>query len=77
MVDKSDDISLIALQGPKSKELLSNISKDIEDLPYYTFTDVEIGNKVVTIGRTGYTGELGYEIYGLNETIPSIWDDIN
>ena len=76
MVDKSDYISLIALQGPKSKELLSKISKDIEDLPYYTFTDVEIGNKIVTIGRTGYTGELGYEIYGPNEIIPSIWDDL-
>ena len=61
--NKSDDIALIAVQGPKSQALLESVC---EQLPkkYYTFEDnVNIFNKNVLLSKTGYTGELGYEIY--------------
>lgn len=71
----SDEISLIALQGPKSREILSKISEsDISDLPFYHFIEGSVAGCDVTIARTGYTGELGYEIYGSNEAIPNVWD---
>jgi len=76
LVDNSDDISLIALQGPKSKELLSTIAPKMADLAYYSFTELSYKGKNITVGRTGYTGEFGYEIYADNDIIPTIWDDL-
>ncbi len=73
----SDEISLIALQGPKSREILSNISEsEITDLPFYYFIEGKVAGCDVTIARTGYTGELGFEIYGKNEDIPKVWDTL-
>jgi len=73
----SDEISLIALQGPKSREILSKISEsEISDLPFYYFLEGKVAGCDVTIARTGYTGELGFEIYGKNEDIPKVWDSL-
>ncbi len=75
--NRSDEISLIALQGPKSREILLKISEsDINDLPFYHFIKGKIADCDVTIARTGYTGELGFEIYGKNEEIPKVWDTL-
>ncbi|MEE9190108.1 MAG: glycine cleavage system aminomethyltransferase GcvT [Candidatus Neomarinimicrobiota bacterium] len=73
--DMSDRLSLIALQGPKSRALImKSMPVDISDLTFYRFVEIEIFGTSITIARTGYTGELGFEIYGDNETIPHIWD---
>ena len=73
--NRSDEINLIALQGPKSREILLKISEsDITDLPFYHFIKGKVAGCDVTIARTGYTGELGFEIYGINEDIPTVWD---
>jgi aminomethyltransferase len=73
--NRSDEISLIALQGPKSHEILLKVSEsNINDLPFYHFIEGEVAGCDVTIARTGYTGELGFEIYGTNEDIPKVWD---
>lgn len=75
LANNSDDISLIALQGPKSRDILSSISEsDITDLPFYYFKKGKVAGCDVTIARTGYTGELGFEIYGNNDDIPKVWD---
>ncbi|MCJ7801408.1 MAG: glycine cleavage system aminomethyltransferase GcvT [Candidatus Marinimicrobia bacterium] len=73
--NRSDEIGLIAVQGPKSREILFQISESgISDLPFYYFLEGKVAGHVVTIARTGYTGELGFEIYGSNEDIPKFWD---
>ncbi|MEE8340735.1 MAG: glycine cleavage system aminomethyltransferase GcvT [Candidatus Neomarinimicrobiota bacterium] len=73
----SDEISLIALQGPESRKILSKITEsDIMDLPFYHFIKGYVAGCDVTIARTGYTGELGFEIYGTNEEIPKVWDAV-
>lgn len=75
--NRSDEISLIALQGPKSREILLKISEsDISELPFYHFIKGKIAGCAVTIARTGYTGELGYEIYGVNDLMLKIWDEL-
>ncbi|MGB9664458.1 MAG: glycine cleavage system aminomethyltransferase GcvT [Ignavibacteria bacterium] len=79
LIDKSDDITLIAVQGPKSAETLKNlIDFDIYELKYYSFKDGKILDTNAIISRTGYTGELGYEIYfeGDEETAVKIWNAI-
>jgi aminomethyltransferase len=73
--NRSDDIGLIALQGPKSREILTKVSKsDISELPFYYFIEGKVADCDVTIARTGYTGELGFEIYGNNVKITKVWD---
>ncbi len=75
--DISDEVNLIALQGPKSREILQKLTNiDLQSLAFYHFTNGEVGNSTVTLARTGYTGELGYEIYGKPQDIPAIWDEL-
>ncbi len=61
--NQSDDYSLLAVQGPNSKSVVQKICSREIDLEYYSFFEAEIKDLPAIISRTGYTGELGYEIY--------------
>ncbi len=75
--DISEDIELVALQGPQSRKILQKLTSfDLKTLDFYHFVNEKITGFNVTIARTGYTGELGYEIYGNPKDIPEIWDEI-
>jgi aminomethyltransferase len=64
LIDKSDDISLLAIQGKNSLATLQKISSvDLSQLEYYTFSFGKIAGVDALISRTGYTGELGFELY--------------
>lgn len=78
ILDESEEYSLLAVQGPKSKEVVQAICDKPLDLEYYTFFNVKYQNVDLLISRTGYTGELGYEIYfkGNEEVAEKIWDAI-
>jgi aminomethyltransferase len=83
--DESDDIALIALQGPKSEEILRNVPgfdlPGLDDLKYYraipcTYLD-ELGREHnVLVARTGYTGEDGFEFYLAPDAAPALWTAI-
>ena len=64
------------MQGPKTLELLmEHIDIDISDLKYYKFRTINIaGIENILISRTGYTGELGFELYVKNECVKMLWD---
>jgi glycine cleavage system T protein len=73
--DVSDEMSQIALQGPKAKEILLKVTEE-GNLPagYYSFLpEAEIQGIKCLISQTGYTGESGYEIYCSNEDAPRLW----
>ncbi|MEA4894310.1 MAG: glycine cleavage system aminomethyltransferase GcvT [Oscillospiraceae bacterium] len=73
--DISDSIAQIALQGPKSKEILSKLT-DINNLPekYYTFLDdCSVAGIKCLISQTGYTGEFGYELYCETDQAEKLW----
>jgi len=72
--DQSQKIALLALQGPSSREILSLVSENISELSFYNFIEGEIGTYSALIARTGYTGELGYEIYAPAPEIKAIWE---
>ena len=76
--NKSSDLSMIALQGPKSKRILQSIIyDDISNLKFYNFIEsVNCLGHDILLSRTGYTGELGYEIYCKHDTIKIIWENI-
>lgn len=74
--DISDEVAQLALQGPKSKEILCKLAEE-EHLPvkYYSFQqDVVVAGMTCLISRTGYTGEDGYEIYCKNEDAVDLWN---
>ncbi len=78
IINESDEYSLLAVQGPNSKKTLAKICKDALEMEYYHFLISECEGTKIIISRTGYTGELGYEIYfkGSEEKALKIWDKI-
>ena len=73
--DLSDVTSLIAVQGPNSRDKLESLlNLDLLDMPFYSCKNICYKNSDIFIARTGYTGELGYEILGNHNIINSIWD---
>ena len=76
MEDISETVAQVALQGPKSKEILLKLVGE-GDLPkkYYSFIpQITIGGIQCLISRTGYTGEFGYELYCAAGEGPALWD---
>ena len=60
----TDDVTMYAVQGPNSRELMNKILKNpVNDLKHFHIEDNQIDAMRVKIARSGYTGELGYEIY--------------
>ena len=75
--DKSDEISKIDVQGPNSKEILREFFKDdLDSLGYFSFVKTKFEDMDCLLSRTGYTGELGYELYVDNESAPVIWEKL-
>lgn len=71
----SANIGKLDLQGPLSRETLSNIiGSRVNKLKYYSFDYFDILGERNIISRTGYTGELGYEIYLSNAKIKELWE---
>jgi aminomethyltransferase len=61
---KEADVSPLQVQGPKSKDLMAKlIGPEILDLKYYFWTEAKIAGAPVVITRTGWTSEIGYEVY--------------
>ncbi|HEU4997677.1 MAG TPA: aminomethyltransferase family protein, partial [Lapillicoccus sp.] len=60
--DVTDEFGMLAVQGPRSREILAKVAPGIEGLAYFEHTDTKIGSAAVTVSRTGYTGDLGYEV---------------
>ena len=58
------DVAPLQVQGPRSKEVMTDLfGADILDVPYYYMVERELDGMRLVISRTGYTGELGYELY--------------
>ena len=73
----SENLNLIAVQGPKSAVILNDVLDcNLNQLKYYNFIQLKLNGDSLIVSRTGYTGELGFEIYGNSESIVSLWDNI-
>lgn len=72
--DVSDQYGALAVQGPYAREILTKLTPDIADLGYFRLVESKIGDAPVIVSRTGYTGDLGYEIWvGADDGI-GVWD---
>jgi aminomethyltransferase len=73
--DISEEVAALALQGPTSARLLRAVAKaDLEALKYFRVTRGTIAGVQVDISRTGYTGDLGYEIWIAADEAVAVWD---
>jgi aminomethyltransferase len=81
VVDESDEIALIAVQGPASLAIIEAIaSLDVpvapRDLKYYWSTLGGYRGETAMVGRTGYTGEDGFEVYVRNHQASGLWNEL-
>ena len=73
----SDEISLLALQGPKAAEILKPItSVALSDLEYYHFAQGKVAGVDAIVSRTGYTGEDGFELYFSAAESERVWNEL-
>jgi aminomethyltransferase len=78
MVNKSEETSLLAVQGPKAAAALQSLTDmNLSEMEYYTFKiGTFAGVENVVVSTTGYTGAGGFEIYFPNENANEMWDKI-
>lgn len=73
--DVSEQVAAVALQGPTSRDILKRVSdSDMDRLKFFRLTFANIGGVPAMISRTGYTGDLGYEIWIPSTLAERLWD---
>jgi aminomethyltransferase len=76
LVDLSAETGKIDLQGPKSPKIIARLLKDpIDGLKYYHWMNNEYKGRRMLVSRTGYTGEIGFEVYLDEQRTVEFWDD--
>lgn len=77
LTDRSDEYSLLALQGREAYQLVLELAdQPLADLPYYWFRTGSLAGIPLILARTGYTGERGFELYVKNEQALALWDAV-
>jgi len=78
IIDESDEYSLLAVQGPNSRKVIEKLFAQEIELEFYTFLISTFGDTKIIVSRTGYTGELGYELYfkGSSEVAEELWNKL-
>ncbi len=78
MENRSDNWSLLAIQGPKAAEAMQSLtSVDLSTIKFYTFEITEFaGIPNVVVSATGYTGSGGFEVYVKNEDVEQLWNKV-
>ncbi|MEV0163754.1 glycine cleavage system aminomethyltransferase GcvT [Nonomuraea fuscirosea] len=72
--DRSDQYALIAVQGPRSQEILATLTDaDLAGLKYYAGLPGVVDGRQALIARTGYTGEDGFELFVANDDAVPLW----
>jgi aminomethyltransferase len=74
--DISERYGVLAVQGPYSRAILAGLAPAVEKLPYFGLTTAKIAGVPVTISRTGYTGDLGFEIWVGADDAVAVWDAV-
>ena len=75
MEESTDRIAALSIQGPTSRDILKQVTDaDLDALKFFRLTNTTIDAFDATITRTGYTGDLGYEIWVSNEDAVPLWN---
>lgn len=78
MENRSENWSLLAIQGPKAAEAMQSLTKvDLSTIKFYTFQITDFaGIPNVVVSATGYTGSGGFEVYVKNEDVEALWNNV-
>jgi aminomethyltransferase len=75
ITEVTDDVAALSFQGPNSRKILNKVTdKPVDELKYFRLMKNKLCGKDVTISRTGYTGDLGFEIWMEGKDALTIWD---
>lgn len=74
--DISEQYGILALQGPHSLNVLNELTKDAKELGYFELTHTKVAKKEVVLSRTGYTGDLGYELWVKAADAEVVWQTL-
>lgn len=74
--DISDEVASLAVQGPLSRLVLSAVTPEIADLRPFDLARVRFGDRDITVSRTGFTGDLGYELWIDADDALAVWDTL-
>ncbi|MBI3061155.1 MAG: aminomethyl transferase family protein, partial [Deltaproteobacteria bacterium] len=73
--DVSEQVAAVALQGPTSREILKRLADgELDRLKFFRFTSANVGQVQAMVSRTGYTGDLGYELWVPVARAEEVWD---
>lgn len=76
-IERDTDTHVVSLQGPKALEILApHVAVKLAGLPYFNFVKTTLFGIDVTIGRGGYAGERGYEVYSASKDMVTLWDKL-
>jgi aminomethyltransferase len=71
------DWGKLDVQGPTSRDALGPLTEvDLNSLPYFGVCQTVVNNTTCILARSGYTGELGYEIFMPSHALPALWDEL-
>lgn len=77
IVDTTDEIAALALQGPRARAILNSaVDFDLDKMRFFRVRPMKLNGHDVVVSRTGYTGDLGYEIWMANDSALPVWDAI-
>jgi aminomethyltransferase len=74
--DVSAEWGILSIQGPRSRAILADVASAVADLGYFRLIQTTIAGVPVLISRTGYTGDLGYEVWAPAADAIAVWDAI-
>src|SRR5262245_46291044 len=73
--DVSEKVGALSLQGPLARAVLQQVTPaELAKLKYFRLVETTVGGIAATVSRTGYTGDLGYEIWVDAARAPALWD---
>lgn len=77
LTNESDDIALVAVQGPDAQPIAAKLTDtDLDAIPYYAHASGKVAGVDALIARTGYTGEDGFEFYVAWKDATTVWDAV-
>ena len=74
--DVSEQYGILALQGPHAHDVLQQVSDAVTTLRYFDVTQTEAAQCPITVSRSGYTGDLGYELWIRSNDAVTVWDEL-
>jgi aminomethyltransferase len=74
--DVTDDYGMLAVQGPRSRAVLASLMPEAETLAYFDHVPAKLADASVTLSRTGYTGDLGFELTVAADDAPAVLDAV-